>query len=272
MSVDVFAASVVRILDGEFDKSGAGNRFIGSYLTTSKLVKDAAVEPYVFWKRDTNLAGEQSVVGDLSETTAGVRFAGKLPLSLDYNVEMALQRGSLGGNDLQAWAGHWQLRESFTGPGSVKLIGEFNYASGDENPGDGVRGTFDQLYPTGHDKYGLADQIGWKNIQHVRGGVEFTPWKGWPLTTNYHTWWLAEARDGIYTAGGTPLARVIAGASDTHVGQEVDVQVSHPLTQQLQLSGGYAHIFPGGFLKEATPGASYHYPYVMVTYVFLAEK
>ena len=31
-------------------------------------------------------------------------------------------------------------------------------------------------------------------------------------------------------------------------------------------------MFPGAFLKEATPGADYSYPYVMVTYVFLAER
>jgi hypothetical protein len=41
---------------------------------------------------------------------------------------------------------------------------------------------------------------------------------------------------------------------------------------QLQLAAGYAHIFTGAFLKQATPGASYSYPYVMATYVFLAER
>jgi hypothetical protein len=31
-------------------------------------------------------------------------------------------------------------------------------------------------------------------------------------------------------------------------------------------------MFTGPFLEEATPGANYSYPYVMVTYVFLAER
>ena len=44
------------------------------------------------------------------------------------------------------------------------------------------------------------------------------------------------------------------------------------MTPQLQLAAGYAHIFTGAFLKEATPGASYSHPYVMATYVFLAER
>jgi hypothetical protein len=272
VTVDAFGASVVRIADGAFDRSGNGNRFAGAYATVPALVPMGSVEPYVFWRRDVNLRTEDAAPGDLGQTTVGVRLAGRLPARLDYGVEVAMQRGSLGADDVRAWAGHWQLRETLPGAGAVRLTGEYNFASGDKDPADGVRGTFDQLYPTPHDKYGLADQIGWKNIHHARAGVEFTPVKGLPVTTNYHSWWLAETRDGIYTAGSAPLARVPAGAASSHVGQELDVQVARALTPQLQLSAGYAHIFAGAFLKEATPGASYSHPYVMATYVFLAER
>jgi hypothetical protein len=271
-SVDAFGASVVRILDGAFDKSGNGNRFAGAYLTTTKLIPSGSVEPFMFWRRDVGLRTETATVGDLNQTTVGVRLAGRLPASLDYGIELALQRGSLGTDDIRAWAGHWQLRESLPGAAAVRLTGEYNYASGDENPADGVHGTFDQLYPTPHDKYGLADQIGWKNIHHLRGGVELTPVRALPVTANYHSWWLAEERDGIFTTGSAPLARVIAGAASRHVGQELDVQVSRTLTPQLLLAAGYARIFTGDFLKQATPGASYSHPYVMATYVFLAER
>ena len=271
-SADVFAASVVRILDGEFDKSGAGNRFAGAYGTTTRLIPSATVEPYVFFKRDVNLRAEAGGLGTLQETTTGVRIAGKLPARLDYGVEMALQRGSLGTDDVSAWAGHWQLRETFPGRTAVRLTAEYNFASGDGDPTDNVRRTFDQLYPTPHDKYGLADQIGWKNVHHARAGFEITPITGLPVTTNYHSWWLAERTDAIYNAGSAVLARVATGAADRHVGQEIDVQVSRALTPQIQVAAGYAHIVPGAFLKDATPGASYSHPYVMLTYVFLAER
>lgn len=271
-SADVFAASLVRILDDEFDKSGNGNLFAGVHGTTAKLVPKGTVEPYAFYRHDINQTGEAGASGTLTGTTVGMRMIGTLPASFDYGVEMAVQRGSLSTNSSEAWAGHWQLRRSLTGAGAVKLIGEYNYASGDADPADGVRGTFDHLYPTPHDKYGLADQIGWKNIRHARVGFDFSPHRGWPVTTSYHSWWVNEKRDAVYTAGGAPLARVAAGALHSHVGQEIDVQVSRALLPSLQIAGGYAHIFPGGFLKEATPGASYNYPYVMVTYVFLAER
>jgi hypothetical protein len=271
LQVDGFVTSVVRIMQDEFDKSGAGNVFAGAYLT-SALIPKGSFEPYVFYRGDQNIVGELGVVDNLQSTTLGFRSIGKLPASLDYNVEMALQRGDLGSNDVTAWAGHWQLRETVSSAWTPKVIGEYNYASGDRDPGDGKRQTFDQLYPTPHDKYGLADQVGWKNIHHVRAGVEVTPLKGMPVTANYHSWWLAESRDALYNVASTPIARVAGGAANSHVGQEIDVQVSKAIFPQLQLAAGYAHIFTGAFLKEATPGASYSHPYVSATYIFLADK
>jgi hypothetical protein len=270
--VDVFAGSVVRILDDEFDKSGNGNRFGGAYVSSGRLVPQGTLEPYVFYRRDTNLRSETGTFGSLDQVTTGARLVGKLPPRLDYNVEMDVQRGSLGPDAVRAWAGHWQIRETLAASATPRVTAEFNYASGDPDPTDGVRGTFDQLYPTAHDKYGLADQVGWRNIHHVRAGFELTPFKATPITVNYHSYWLAERRDALYAASGAPIARVASGAASTRVGQEIDVQVSRPLFPQLAFTAGYSHLIPGPFLKEATPGKSYRGPFAMVTYIFLAEK
>jgi hypothetical protein len=270
--VDIFAASLVRILPGEFDKSGNGNRLAGAYAATGALVPRAVVEPYVIWRGDRNVRSELGPLGALNQITSGARVAGQLPARLDYIAEIAAQTGSVGPDSVKAWAGHWQARESLPGSKAVSLTGEYNYASGDSNPADGSRGTIDQLYPTGHDKYGLSDQVGWRNTHHVRAGFELTPIKATPITLNYHSWWLAEKRDGLYAASGALLARVAAGAAGTHVGQELDLQVTRALTPQIQLAGGYAHLFTGPFLRQATPGKSYSQPYLMVTYVLLAER
>ena len=271
-SIDAFGASVVRTLVDAFDRSGNGNRFAGAYATTTRLIPQGAVEPYIFWKRDVNLRGELGGTGTLQHSTIGVRLAGRLPARLDYGVELAVQRGSLGSEDVRAWAGHWQLRESLPGPAAMKLIGEYNFASGDDDPGDGVRGTFDQLYPTPHDKTGLADQIGWKNVHHARAGLEVAPLRALPVSFNYHAWWLAEPRDAVYAVNNAVVARAAAGTLSRHIGQEIDVQVARAITPHLQAAAGYAHVFPGAVLTQATPGAAYSHPYVMVTYVFLAEK
>jgi len=270
--VDVFAASLVRSLPDGFDKSGNGNRLVGAYATTAKLIPKGTVEPYVFVRHDENLKSELGPFGSIDQTTVGARTAGKLPLGLDYGVEMALQRGSLADDSISAWAGHYQMRESLPGAGAIKLTSEYNFATGDKNPTDGTRATFDQLYPTGHDKLGLSDQVGWRNTHHLREGFEFSPLKATPISVNYQTWWLAEKADGLYAANGNRIAFVAGGAASSHVGQELDVQVTRALTPQLQLAAGYAHMFAGDFLKQATPGKSYSYPYVMATYVFLADK
>jgi len=269
---DAFAASLVRSLPDDFDKSGNGNRLFGAYGSAPKLVPLATVEPFVFFRRDVNLRSELGPTGELHQATVGVRIAGKLPARLDYNSDLALQRGSLADDAVSAWAGHWMIRESLPGKANVKLVSEYNHATGDSNPTDGARQTFDQLYPTGHDKLGLADQVGWRNIHHVRAGFELTPFKATPLALNYHSWWLADKADSLYAANGTPIARVAGGAADSHVGQELDLQINRNLTPQIAVAAGYAHIFTGAFLKQATPGASYSQPYVMVTYVFLAER
>jgi hypothetical protein len=272
VQMDVFAASLVRFLPDAWDRSGFGNRLYGAYATTTAVIPQATFEPFVFFRRDESLASESGPRGTLQQVTVGARLAGKLPARLDYGVELAAQRGTLASDDVRAWAGHWQVRESLPGKGAVKLISEYNYASGDNDPADGVRNTFDQLYPTGHDKLGLSDQVGWKNVHHLREGVEFSPWRNTPLSFSYHTWWLADRNDGLYAATGAQIARVPGGAASSHVGQEIDVQITRALTPQLSLTGGYAFMRPGQFLEQATPGASYSAPFVMATYTFLAER
>ena len=115
-TVDAFAASVVRILDGEFDKSGNGNRFAGAYATTTKLV------PHGIGRAVRVLAARREPADRdrrRSATSVRPRSACGWPAGcrrrLDYGIEMALQRGSLGTDDVQAWAGHWQLRETLPG-------------------------------------------------------------------------------------------------------------------------------------------------------------
>src|SRR5207248_6444146 len=110
--------------------------------------------------------------------------------------------------------------------------------SGDANPTDNKKSTFDQLYPTGHDKYGLTDLVGWQNMKHVRSGLELAVAKGWNATTRYNAYWLADAHDALYNGGGVPLARSATGAAGTFVGQEIDLIVSGKFSQGVGLAAG----------------------------------
>jgi len=274
--IDGFAASIVTINPTGFDKSGYGNLISGAYGSLTAVIPKQVIEPYFFWRQSRDIAAELGGLASLHQATTGLRMAGKLsklPGALDYSGELAVQTGSAGPDDVMAWAGHSLIGKTLNGtPGHPRVFGEYNYASGDADRTDGTRGTFDQLYPTGHDKLGLADQVGWKNIHDARAGVEIKPATKWQLAGSYHSFWLASATDGLYGASGALVTRSATGIVGRHVGQEIDSQLAYAYSPQLQIGAGYAHLIPGEFLKNTTPGHSYNFPYVMVTYVFLGEK
>ena len=205
--------------------------------------------------------------------TYGFRWAGKIQRdkggsAWDYGVEMARQSGSLGSDSIGAWAGHWVVGRTFAAQLHPRVSLEYNFASGDHNSKDGKHGTFDQLYPSAHDKYGLADQVGWKNIRDARAGLELKPWRKFTLVGRYNAWWLADSHDALYTATSSVVARVTAGNAGRFVGQELDSVAVYTLSPSLQFGGGFGHIFPGTFLNHATPGNSYNFPYASTTLTF----
>jgi alginate export protein len=269
--IDAFVASVVNIDPEGFDKSGKGNLLAGSYVSVTKIPRQV-VEPYFFWRQARNVTAEVGPVADLHQATTGLRMAGRLPWTLDYSGEIAIQTGSVGADNVGAWAGHSTVGKTIAVAGRPRVFAEYNYASGDADNVDGERGTFDQLYPTGHDKLGLADQVGWKNIHHARAGLELKLTPKWSTAGSYHSWWLASETDALYSASGAVVARSTAGTAGQYVGYEFDGQVVYAYSPQLQIAGGYAHMVPGEFLRNTTPGRTYKAPYMMVTYVFIGEQ
>ncbi|MBI3667659.1 MAG: alginate export family protein [Acidobacteria bacterium] len=266
--LDAFAASVVNLRNGEFDSRIAGNNLHGLYGGIEKLVPNAIIEPYLLWRLEPGVRTESGALAHRDFKTVGFRWVGKLPANFDYGVEIAGQTGSVGTDSIRAWGGHWLLAYTIAGARyKPRLIAEYNHASGDKDPRDGKRGTFDQLYPTGHEKYGLADQVGWRNIHDVRSGVELKPHAKWLLTGSYHSWWRASSRDGLYNAAGVLLPGSTSKPG-RYVGQELDFQAIYTASKQFQIGGGFAQIFPGALLKNATAGRPYNFPYLMLTTSF----
>jgi hypothetical protein len=89
---------------------------------------------------------------------------------------------------------------------------------------------------------------------------------------SYHSFWLASATDALYNASGAVVTRSLAGTAGRYVGWEIDGQAVYTYSPQLQITGGYARVLPGEFLKNTTPGEPYNLSYLMVTYVFLGDK
>jgi hypothetical protein len=263
MRLDAFAASVVRMKDGEFNKRVDGDNFHGLYGSLQDLVPNATVEPYLFWRLAPRVKGESGTAGKLDSKTAGVRWVGKLPVGFDYGVEIASQGGRYAGDRISAWASHFVLGHTLPDPRRLpRVFAEYNHASGDENPGDGRRGAFDQLYPSAHDKFGMADQFMWSNLRHARAGFEIKVRPSLALMSGYHSFWLARPRDGLYAPGAKLVARVADGGAGSHVGQEFDAQALWTLSKSTQVNIGYAHIFPGLFLRRAVHGVQQNFVFL----------
>jgi hypothetical protein len=253
--LDAFAASVVVPKDGEFNRHRDGDNFHGLYGTIQNPVPGATLEPYVFWRLAPTVTSEAGTRGKHDLKTVGFHWNGKLPSKFDYNVEMALQRGDRAGDRVAAWAGHWVVGRTLAKMRwQPRLFAEYNQASGDARRRDGTWGTFDQLYPSAHDKFGLADQFMWSNLRHLRGGGELKVSKRVALSSSFHGFWLANPRDALYAPGGKVVAQIADGSAGRHAASEWDGQGLITLSRTTQLNAGYARIFAGNVLRRAIPG------------------
>jgi hypothetical protein len=267
MRFDAFASAVVAQLDATTDRHVDGDDLHG--IIGQIDFRGAHFEPFGLWRLAPQVKSETGQGGKLNTRTWGTRITGKIRPATDYVVEMIGQTGHWGPDAVRSWAGHWRIVRTLSKDWRVpRLRLEYDYATGDSDPADGRHETFELLYPTPHDKLGLADQVGWKNIHHVSGVGEWLPSKTLTLQVKYHEWWLASERDGVYNAGGNLIARDSSGRSGRHVGHEVDVQALRNVGKFMKLGGGVGHIFTGEFLEKTTPGRDYTFPYVMMTWSF----
>jgi alginate export protein len=269
--VSLFASSVVIEVDGAMDHHLQGNNLYGVYGSFKNAIPKATLEPYVLWRLAPANAGlpETANRGHLNETTIGLRLAGALPAAFDYEIEMDKQTGSLGANSIRTWAGYWTLGRTFRGMATApRIFVESNYASGSKNPSGRTWGTFDELYPSNHDKLDFADQFGRKNIQQARAGVEESIGKKWKLRQTYESLWLATTHDALYASSGAISIPADTNATSRHIGQEVDISAQYQVNKGITAGFGCARLFTGRFLKTVSPGKDYTYPFVYLTYRF----
>ncbi len=213
------------------------------------------LEAYALLKSDSRkiYASELTLSREsLSVQTLGFRLTGALPGSpLRYGAEVALQRGDFGDDDLEAWAGHFEAVYK-TGIGAaLQLRAEYNFASGDDDPADGTRGTFDNLFPTNHSKYGYIDFISWRNVKNLRLGATASPAKGHTVSLDFHKFWTATRNDHVYRASGAVLLPALPSATTSDVGQEIDITWRFSPAKGLGVLAGYSHFFAGELFEQA---------------------
>jgi hypothetical protein len=268
--VSVFASSVVPGENTDLHNALPGNNLYGVYGSFQNVVPRADFEPYVLWRvaPSSSELPETLKRGHLNEVTIGLHWKGTLPAAFDYDTEFDGQTGSLGASSVRAWAGYAAVGKTFSKAGATpRVFLEGNYASGTKNPSGRNWNTFDQIYPSNHDKFGFADVVGRRNLVQFRTGIEEKPTTKWMFKQAFEGYWLATSNDNFYASGGSIAVAAHPGANP-HIGNELDLVAGYQPTRGVNFGFGYARMFAGQFLQTTTKGHDYSYPYAYFEYNF----
>ncbi len=246
--VDLFG---MRIRDSRvaWGNDSAGDReFLALYAGARELPAKTQIEFYAILLRDEATTTGESNSGNALFGTFGGRLDTN-PGPVDFTAELATQAGRLNGEDLMAWA--FAVKGGFTADAPVKpRIGfEVDYASGDEDPGDGESEQFQHMFPTNHMHYGYADLVGWSNIWDLRGNFAIKPTENLLFTCDYHNFRLASTSGGWIDAGGNTLQAGDVSARH-HLGDEIDLLVKWKAMKGLSFLGGWSYFWAGDFVKD----------------------
>jgi hypothetical protein len=130
-----------------------------------------------------------------------------------------------------------------------------NFATGDNNQGDGNRTTFFNILPTNHLYYGYADALAFSNLIDLLVQLKLSPLPKLGVELAFHQFWLFAKNDQRYFGSGAYAKRSL-GYSRTpsfgsyNVGQEIDFVVNYQVNKHLSLMAGVAHLFGGGVFSR----------------------
>jgi len=235
-SVDAFAGKV-----GLIQIPAPHARIAGVHLTSS------AGESLYAYKHDRVGAGSidiHTIDHDWGQGFKGFRV----------NAEAAVQFGSVTGKNHRAWAAHTTI--TGTAKGKCTPYVELSAASGGNSATESS--TFDMLWGAGHDKYGMLDMTGWRNMNRLSVGSEIQLSKGWKAKAQWSTFSLRDKHDawynlsgGVATHSGTAIQDP-TGASGRNLGQELALAITGSLTKTDTIGAGLGVFQPGSFVRKVT--------------------
>ncbi len=246
--LDVFATRLVPVTPTAFNGHGpTGSRMFNSqlhgvYYTDTALIAGSTVEGYWLLRRAAGFDDAVRTAGARVDTRRG-------PWAFDG--EAAVQTGRHGGLEHRAALVHAGGSYATGLPGRLKLGAAFNLGSGDDDPADGVHGTFDQLYPLGHAYYGYMDFFALQNLRNVEVTAEAALPRRARLRVALQDFvLLSPGADAWYDAAGAAVHRAADAPLSPRVGAELDVTVRLP-AGPFGLEAGYGRFFGGAYLRDA---------------------
>jgi hypothetical protein len=205
--------------------------------------------------------------GKEDEKAYGVRLKGQAHTAFDYSGEAILETGTVGAQPIRAFAAQAGASYQFLGVAAKpRIFSQYDYSTGNSNPAkNGSHTTFDTIYPTAHDRFGITDLFGWQNIESVRAGITIEPHRRLTLTAQGLDFWAADALDSIYNTSGSAI---VNNKTDhgRHVGAEIDGYTWYELNKHFNVGGGIGYFGGGDFLTNVTTSHSYKTYYIALNF------
>jgi Alginate export len=261
---EVLMVSPVKVLPDSFNTPDLGERIWGTYDIFSDVGKGVSIDAYAL-RHSQNLIGGWIGLGTLGTDSFGGRLYGALPAKLHYSLEGIGQTGHAGLLEQRAFAWFAGASRQFDlRSRQLNLSGEYKGASG-TNSGSTNSGTFDQLSPANHDKFGHMDLFGWRNLKTLRSLETLNLTKRFAWNVMYSDERLYSASDGLYNSQGSVISVSKRGTAGTHVGQELDTFLTYKRGAHT-FGAGFGHFFKGQFIEETTRDVNPRYFYVFQQY------
>ncbi|MEW5764220.1 MAG: alginate export family protein [Acidobacteriota bacterium] len=233
--------------------------------------KDLKAEAYLLLKRDGGRTpGELGGEFRSRIPTYGGRLLWAPGAGLELALESAWQTGERGPDRHRADAQSLRVTWTLPSDAGVALGAEWNRASGDEDPLDGRSGSFDNLFPTNHNKYGLMDYHNWSNLREVKIFGSVLIREKVRLEVEVHDFRLDSPTASWTSAGGALMGRDPSGGSGGRVGREVDLAVSGGFKTRPSVKwlAGVSQYDPGEFAKAVRGPDPSRLAYVQVALAY----
>src|ERR1700733_1169041 len=273
-SVDIFSTSIVKINPTSLDTHGAGVTFHGAYGTIGSWIPHTVLQPFVLVKALPRVKSQQETYGSEVETTFGAEAKGDLPKGFDYDVLGDLQRGSYSNNSIHSGAGIAKVSYLFSYvPWKPRLGGEYDYATGNPHTDPNRISTYDQLYPSDHNAFGLFDLFGFQNITERRVNLDLVPTKHLTVLLQGESLGVASRYDSVYNSGeGTIVQAPAHGFATSNLGDGFDASAKYVFHDYWAVNAGVGHFFPGSLMSANSHDAPLTYSYLGITYRFRVSK
>ncbi|MBU6472370.1 MAG: alginate export family protein [Alphaproteobacteria bacterium] len=246
----------------QLDSESFHTQFWGVSVTEPDVLGRASGEAYIFGLSSHD--GPGLPVADRDLYTPGLRLYAKPKAgTFDYQIEAAMQfgtsRATTAASDtrnLSHLAGFIHLDAGYTwqAPWSPRLEVDYDYASGDDHPGDGTDNRFDTLYGARRFDFGptgIYGAVARSNVDTPGLRLEVKPAHSVSAFVGYRAIWLAASRDQWTTAG----LQDKTGRSGNFVGHQFEARLRAELVPgNLDVEFGGAYLVHGSY-QDLVPGA-----------------